>query len=268
MKISRKILLCVPNSLTLCNSLCGFAAILYALTVYEPSLRGAEREALGVFAICAWIILFAMIFDALDGFSARLLNATSLHGIQMDSLSDMVTFGLAPAVVAAIMTHWMMADMQKISLWYNFVTYTLCAIYVGGAALRLATYNVHALLEKKSDELFTGLPSPGAAAGICSVVLVWGRFSDRLEPLVIWLPAYAAVLGLLMVSPAPYFHVGKYLVSLKQNPRRRLWTALTVAVLALTQLPGLVILLNCYIFGSPLIWLFRKLSRAGRERAA
>ncbi len=261
MKLSRRFLICIPNSLTLCNSLCGFGAILYSLSVYEHAAKADNSMAvLDVLAACAWIILFAMVFDALDGFVARLLNASSLHGIQMDSLSDMVTFGLAPAVIIAIMTHWLTLGNPS---WMTSaaVTYILCAVYVGCAALRLATYNVHALLEKKSGDLFTGLPSPGAAAGVCSVVLVWGFFYDKLQPLAVWLPVYAAVLGLLMVSPIPYFHVGKYLASLKRRPKRGIAVAVVIAIIILAKLPGLVILLNLYIFSAPVIWLCRMAGR-------
>ena len=92
----------VPNSLTLCNSLCGFLAILITLRAYEA--RTVE-DSLTVFFSCAVIICCAMIFDSLDGLAARIFNAASMHGVQMDSLADMVTFGVAPATLVAIMTH-------------------------------------------------------------------------------------------------------------------------------------------------------------------
>lgn len=248
----------VPNALTICNSLCGFAAILYALTVYERGLAGQERDALKVFAVCAWIILFAMIFDALDGFAARILNAASMRGIQMDSLADMVTFGLAPAVVAAIMTHW----LREPTFWLNTSTYLLCAVYVGCAALRLATYNVQAMQEKKSSNVFSGLPSPGAAAGICSVVIVWDSLDGAtLQPLANWLPVYAAVLGLLMVSTIPYVHVGKWLVSVRRNPRRIAFLLVILAIVGVFRLPGLAALINIYILAGPVCRLVALIRR-------
>src|SRR5574344_1212377 len=85
----------VPNSLTLCNSLCGFASILCTIRAYEER----DGEVMEIFAISAVVICCAMIFDALDGFAARIFNAASMHGLQMDSLSDMVTFGVAPATL-------------------------------------------------------------------------------------------------------------------------------------------------------------------------
>ena len=95
-----RLLKAVPNTLTLCNSLCGFWAILHCLGTYEQ-----EQITPAIFAMSAWVIMFAMVFDALDGFAARLFDASSMHGIQMDSLADMVTFGVAPATVVAILTH-------------------------------------------------------------------------------------------------------------------------------------------------------------------
>lgn len=110
-----------------------------------------------VFAWSAGLILFAMVFDMFDGFTARLLHASSLHGIQMDSLADMTTFGVAPATLVAVMAH----NMRHIERAGEFVPIcVLCGIYLGCAALRLATYNVHAMYEKKSSDIFTGLPSP------------------------------------------------------------------------------------------------------------
>ena len=152
----------VPNALTLCNSVCGFGAILYTLRAYSSS-----RGVTDVFAISACIILFAMVFDALDGFAARIFNAASMKGIQMDSLADMVTFGVAPATLVAIMAH----HLKQMSNSQYLIVCGLAAVYLGGAALRLATYNVHAMLEKKSSDKFTGLPTPGAAAAICSIVI-------------------------------------------------------------------------------------------------
>ena len=98
----------VPNALTLGNSLCGFAAILCTLQVY-----GKDCPAEKVFLVTALLILGAMVFDAFDGYAARLLNAASVHGIQMDSLADMVTFGVAPATAVAVMAHSLNALMPR-----------------------------------------------------------------------------------------------------------------------------------------------------------
>ena len=97
-------------------------------------------------------IFAAMIFDGLDGRVARMTNTQSDFGVQYDSLSDMVSFGVAPAVVAY---GWGVSDLGKLGLAAAFV-------YASCAALRLARFNVQA--EMADKKTFTGLPSPAAAA--------------------------------------------------------------------------------------------------------
>lgn len=204
----------VPNSLTLCNSLCGFASIIVALSYNnEQVLPGIQNY---VFVLCAWLILGAMIFDCLDGFAARMLKATSMHGLQMDSLADMVTFGVAPATLLTAMTY----SLKTLDWRHSAAVWFLAAIYLGGAALRLATYNVHAMLEKKSDDKFHGLPSPGAAAAICTTVLFYAELEISHTELWWVLPVYGAILGLLMVSPIRYLHIGKWLTTVGKSKRK------------------------------------------------
>lgn len=249
----------VPNVLTLCNSVCGFGAILYTLQVYS-----APRGVTDVFAISAWIILFAMVFDALDGLAARIFNAASMKGIQMDSLADMVTFGVAPATIVAIMAR----NLQIMSNSRYLMVCTLAAIYLGGAALRLATYNVHAMLEKKSSGKFSGLPTPGAAAAICSIVIFCNSVSCSVDYLAVILPIYAAVLGLLMVSSAPYVHVGKWLFSIRRNKRRLLLFAVFLLAVCFFQIAALVALINLYILSGPAIALWNRLKPAPEDESS
>jgi len=249
----------VPNALTLGNALCGFAAILYTLQAYERVLFNDSAEMEKIFAGSALMILGAMVFDAFDGYAARLLNAASIHGIQMDSLADMVTFGVAPATVVAVMAHALnpLLTRQFMLVW------CLCAVYLGCAALRLAKYNVHAMLEKKSSEKFSGLPSPGAAAALCSVIIYYavegGPERQILQRLISFLPYYAAVLGLLMVSEIQYQHFGKWIFSIPRH-KKRLVIVIVVLIAACYQ-PALValILINGYIIWAPLAALAVKI---------
>ena len=238
----------VPNSLTLCNSLCGFAAILNTLQAYYHI--GDPKNIINVMVVSSWIIIFAMVFDALDGFAARIFNAASMHGIQMDSLADMVTFGVAPAVIAAILTHCLKEEMSRFQ---NILVYCCCSIYLGCAALRLATYNVHAILEKKSGEKFTGLPSPGAAAAICSLMMFYANFSGPVKYLAVIAPVYAAAVGLLMVSNIPYQHIGKWLFSVRRSKRRMVVLVLVIVFIALFKSSAIFILVNIYIFSGPVM---------------
>ncbi len=249
----------VPNTLTLCNSLCGFAAILWTLRAYEKEIF-FHQDALNVFAVSAYVICFAMVFDALDGFAARIFNAASMHGLQMDSLADMVTFGVAPATLVAIMTHslrdWELKTAQEI------MVYILSSIYLGCAALRLATYNVHAMLEKKSSEKFSGLPSPGAAIAICVTVLFARDCAWDLYKLAFWLPVYAALLGLLMVSRLPYIHAAKWLISVRRNRKRAAMLAAMLIAVILFQVNALVFLVTLYVLSGPAIWLGKKIRKS------
>ena len=250
----------VPNALTLGNALCGFAAILYTLQVYEKMMyrcgtAGMEK----IFAVSALMILGAMVFDAFDGYAARLLNAASLHGIQMDSLADMVTFGVAPATVVAVMAHalYPLRPRQFIAVW------CLCAVYLGCAALRLAKYNVHAMLEKKSSEKFSGLPSPGAAAALCSIIIFYAVEGgpDRLilHRLISFLPYYAAVLGLLMVSEIQYQHFGKWIFSIPRHKKRLLIVVIVLGAACYEPALVALVLINGYIIWAPLAALAVKL---------
>ena len=228
----------VPNTLTVCNSLCGFAAILNTLNIYrvDPSERGS------VLAVSACMILFAMFFDALDGFTARILNAASLRGLQMDSLSDMVTFGVAPAVLVAAMAHLHAATQFGI-----YMAWGLCAIYLASAAFRLARYNIHAMLEKKSGEKFLGLPSPGAAAAVCAMVIFFFKYDNKTENMIRLLPIYTGLLGLLMVSDIKYQHMGKWIESVRRNKTRLLTFIAFLLCLAKWPEATLAAAINFYV---------------------
>lgn len=247
----------VPNLLTICNSLCGFLAIIYTLQVYKPQ----TTDLLGVFCVSSLMIFSAMIFDAFDGFAARMLNAASLHGIQMDSLADMVTFGVAPATIVVIMTDTLKAGVME--NWQVVLVYLLCSVYIGCAALRLATYNVHAMAsEKKGDpSFFSGMPSPGAAAAICAVVFFAHETKLPVEKFAFVLPVYAAILGLLMVSKVPYVHAGRWLFSVRKSKRKMLMLAIFILISAVFRTAGIVFLITTYVLSGPLMQFFRMIRR-------
>jgi len=258
----------IPNSLTLCNSLCGFASILITFQSYR--YIGNDEKLPLVFAVSAGMILFAMVFDAFDGFAARILNAGSMHGLQMDSLADMVTFGVAPATLVVVMANNYLG--HALTLGKLIVICLLCAVYLGCAALRLATYNVHAILEKKSSEKFSGLPSPGGAAAICMLVIFTSSFGiDQRLFFPFYLPVYAAILGLLMVSSIPYMHFAKWIVSCKRDKKRLAFLILLFFIWGISGFvcnlqfgsfnwylfPAFVV--NIYVFWGPVGYLAVKL---------
>ena len=132
----------VPNAVTLANLFCGFLAIIYA-----SSFRFEK-------AVIA--IVLAILLDGLDGRVARRLNATSKFGLEFDSFSDLVSFGVAPAM---LIYHW--AFQQQADEWGVFVTF----VYAICAASRLARFNI----APENLKGFTGLPTPGAAAVVAAL---------------------------------------------------------------------------------------------------
>jgi CDP-diacylglycerol--serine O-phosphatidyltransferase len=178
-----------------------------------------------------------------------------MHGIQMDSLADMTTFGVAPAVLCAVLTH----SLKGTALTEQLSVYLLCSVYLGCAALRLATYNVHAMEEHKSSNYFSGLPSPGAAAAVCVAVWLACDLNFTKRELAMVLPAYAAILGLLMVSKIRYLHVGKWLTTVKRSRKKIFLVIVMLTIIALFRIKGLAVLVALYILSGPVLALWRKI---------
>src|SRR5882672_1706491 len=136
----------LPNAITTCALFAGFYAIVKAMNLQF------ELAAQGVFA--------AMVFDGLDGRVARLTRTQSEFGAEYDSLSDMVSFGAAPALV---IYEWSLKGMGKLGWFAAFV-------YCAGAALRLARFNTN--IEVVDKRFFQGMPSPAAAAMVAGFILM------------------------------------------------------------------------------------------------
>ncbi len=173
----RKGIYILPNLFTTGALFAGFSAIIQASN--------------GKFELAAILIFVAMVLDGLDGRVARMTNTTSEFGIQYDSLSDMVSFGLAPALVVY---EWSLNSMGKLGWMVVFV-------YAVAAALRLARFNTHASDEKS---FFQGLPSPSAAAIIAAFIWVvndYGMTGAEFKIPVLLLTLTAAI---LMVSNVPF----------------------------------------------------------------
>ena len=168
----------LPNLFTSGALFCGFYAIIAGMQ--------------GDFYAGAVAILVAMIFDGLDGRVARMTQTSSAFGAQYDSLSDMVSFGLAPALLTF---NWALTGLGKVG-WVAAFVYAACA------ALRLARFNAH--MESDDTTHFTGLASPAAAATAAG--LVWmGQTHGWAGPALDWVHALLlTALGFLMISRFPY----------------------------------------------------------------
>ncbi len=157
----------------------------------------------------AWLIFLAMVFDALDGYVARLSRTASDFGAQLDSLSDLVTFGVAPAFL-------LVKICPRFAFFHRDAVWVIAASYAACAALRLARFNVETSDEDEHLH-FSGLPSPAAAAAIAGFAIMFytllkednpPRFASQIYvALQTVLPFFAIIVALLMVSRIPYPHV-------------------------------------------------------------
>ena len=174
----------LPNLFTTLNLFAGFYAI----------VQGMNHE----FEKASVAIFIAMVLDSLDGRVARMTNTQSAFGAEMDSLSDMVSFGAAPAL---IVYEWAFKGLGKVG-------WAIAFLYCACAALRLARFNTNLTIVDK--RYFQGLPSPAAAAlvvGFIWVVTDWqGSVAVNGDPLLSWAAAVLALYaGLTMVVNVPFY---------------------------------------------------------------
>lgn len=178
MPASKRGIYWLPNLLTTAALFCGFYAIIAGMN------GDYEQGAIAIFV--------AMIFDALDGRVARLANATSAFGAEYDSLSDMVSFGMAPAI---LVYSWGLNEFGKIG-------WVAAFIYVAAAALRLARFNTQVAVADK--RYFQGLPSPAAAGVLASFIWILGDSSFS-QLTVVFVALLTVAMGLFMVSNFRYY---------------------------------------------------------------
>lgn len=178
-EVKRRGIYVLPNLFTTAALFAGFFAIVQAMQ--------------GDFERAAMAIFIAMVLDGLDGRVARLTNTQSAFGAEYDSLSDMVSFGAAPALV---MYEWVLRDLGRLGWIAAF-------IYCAGAALRLARFNT--TLEVVDKRFFQGLPSPAAAALVAG--LVWVMIVAKVPGNdVRWLACMLTIFaGITMVSNIRYY---------------------------------------------------------------
>lgn len=222
----------LPNLFTTGALFCGFYAIVAGMN--------------GVFDNAAIAIFVAMVLDGLDGRVARLTNTQSAFGAEYDSLADMVSFGIAPALVTF---SWVLNGAGKFG-WF-------CAfIYVAGAALRLARFNTQ--IGSVDKRYFIGLPSPAAAAAIAGLVWACIEFDIDISDYVYLIAIYVALMGVLMVSNVLYYSFKDVDPKGKIPFMILLIIVLTIGVISISPSIFLWLLLLGYSLSGPVLWLLRK----------
>ena len=222
----------VPNAVTVGNMFCGFIAIMYA---------SSDRLEKAVVAI-----LLAILLDGLDGRVARRLNATSKFGVEFDSFSDVVSFGLAPAVM---MYHWaFQKSADEFGVAVTFL-YALCA------ASRLARFNI----STENLKSFTGMPTPGAAAFIAAIIFTSPHQHDGY--LFATLGAVAMVsTAYLMVSTIEFLSIKQMRFS-RIKLKGRLFLGLLIALVWKSPSLGLLVLSGAYVASGPYMRIRRYLPK-------
>jgi CDP-diacylglycerol--serine O-phosphatidyltransferase len=212
----------IPNAVTVGNMFCGFIAIMYA------SSGRLEKAVIA--------ILIAILLDGLDGRVARRLNATSKFGVEFDSFSDVVSFGLAPAVM---MYHWafqIRADEVGVAITF---LYALCA------ASRLARFNI----STENLKSFSGLPTPGAAAFVVSVIYT-APFQHDSYTLVVLGGCVMLTMAYLMVSTIEFMSIKQVKFS-GMKLKGRLMLGLLIALVWKSPGLGLLALSGFYALSGP-----------------
>ena len=186
----------LPSIFTLGNLFCGFLAVVNTIE--------------GLYITAAWWIIIAAIFDALDGKVARLTNSSSNFGVEFDSIADVVSFGLAPAV---LFHAYIFADSGSVG-------YVLAFLYLAAGALRLARFNLTATTGKKHH--FTGMPIPAGAGILSSYVL----FSEKVWSGILQFDVALAIViltSLAMLSGFKYATLPKIGFHSKKDIARSVW---------------------------------------------
>jgi CDP-diacylglycerol--serine O-phosphatidyltransferase len=209
----------LPSLFTLGNMFCGYACIVY-------SMRGE-------FATAAPFIGFAIVLDMLDGRIARMTGTTSQFGVEFDSLADIISFGMAPALMAFM---WGLQPLGRLGWAAGF-------IFVAAAAVRLARFNIQAATQDK--RFFVGMPSPAAASVPAATVFAypWG-FQTYVEAL----PVLAIVIvpALLMVSTMRFRSFKN--IDLQSRRSYPILVLIAVGIALLASQPEIVLVVMAYTY--------------------
>jgi CDP-diacylglycerol--serine O-phosphatidyltransferase len=267
----------LPSLATLGNLVCGLGAIYMCMLsmhaggadLNQMTLNSTKMESLfpTYLAIAAYLLVGAMFFDGLDGRLARLTRKTSEFGGQLDSLADIVSFGIAPVVLVLCVAH--PSDVHALSAVgriYWRTEWVMAASYACCAALRLARFNVENVADESAHMGFRGLPSPGAAAAVVGLVIFHEELLREYPPS--WasaivsniLPPFALILGLLMVSRVRYLHMVNALLR-GRKPFQQVVTLALLLLVGLIVQPQLTIALVAvaYAMSGPILTIRERL---------
>jgi CDP-diacylglycerol---serine O-phosphatidyltransferase len=225
----------LPSMFTVANLFCGYGCVVYA----------TQQD----FDTAAVLIGIAMILDTLDGFVARLTKSTSAFGVELDSLADVVSFGLAPAILAFT---WGLWPLHRLGWAAGF-------IYVTAAAMRLARFNIQTTTAT-DKRYFVGMPSPAAASVIASTIYLFPEGpQDRQTALAALV--MVVVPGLLMVSTIRFRSVKAIEVGWQRSYFALFLIAVALALIASHPRVALVVMAYSYTVAALIVWAYSRIRR-------
>lgn len=275
----------LPTLFTLGNLVCGFFAIVVASRVDRPQGPDAPtaqhisfQGPIGLAGfdptdpthnamLSGWLIFLAMIFDALDGHVARLARTSSDFGAELDSLCDVISFGVAPGFLLVKMcpslTYW-----QPEAIWIIAAAVPVCA------ALRLARFNVET--SENDDHLeFSGLPSPAAAGSIAGFAILF--YTLRLDTssaasiqqidsiMEIWVCVLALAVSALMVSRIPYPHVVNQVFRGQRSFGHIVAVVFVLVAIMVIRAYSIPLLCTLFVLGPPVRFLWQRVQQRSAE---
>ena len=237
----------IPNFITCLNLVSGTLAVIFAIN--------------GELSIAVIFIFAAAIFDFLDGMAARMLKAYSPMGKELDSLADLISFGLAPGMLIMVMQkfslsgHYILTEnFTSISLW-ELACLSASLLIPVTSALRLAKFNI----DTRQTHSFIGLPTPANAIFISALALIhkYGKYEmiDNLllQPLVLLI--ITIIMSLLLVSKLPLFSLKFQNFSWKENNIRYIFLAISALLILALNIYGIAAAILIFILTSLLLYL-------------
>lgn len=230
----------IPNCITLCNLLCGVGSIVSSLVYNDLQMAFA-------------FVVASAVLDFFDGFTARLLKQYSAIGVQLDSLADMVSFGVAPAIAMSVLCGAQPSLFGLSEQVCELLVY-LPLVIAALSALRLAKFNI----DDTQHETFVGLPTPAAAIFCLSLAALCERYGITVE--LEWLLLMSVLVAALLISPIEMFSFKFHEWGLGSTDNKvrfgfLLVSCLMICLLRLYAIPLIIVL---YIAVSVTRWVFKK----------
>jgi len=268
----------LPSLITILNGVCGFAAIVLASkgASAEDSQFSYHKLTLPYFAMAGYMILLAMIADMLDGRLARMSQSTSSFGGQLDSLCDIVSFGVAPAFLMLKVLEVKLAGLTGpnpiIESFLHRFIWLSAAAYISCAAIRLARFNVENEEDETAHMSFIGLPTPAAAGVIVSLVIfhqeiilpelaaenvhIYLSFCE--DAIIYALPFLVMAVAVLMVSRIRYPHILNQYIKGKKPFAHLIRALLFLGLIIWSRQTALVLIFCGFAAGSFVKWFYYK----------